>query len=93
MKKGRSKADRLAIVELYLVLAGAVVVFVISGKFDLLESLVSFSHQHENLELDELIITCFYLVIALAFYSYRRWRVSIRTSKRATETHTSNLAM
>ena len=51
-----------------------IVVYAVSRKHDLLELLVNFSHQHEELELDELFPTAVYLVFALSFFSLRRWQ-------------------
>lgn len=43
----------------------AVVSFILAGHFDLLEAFIEFSHQHEDMELDELFTTGVILSVAL----------------------------
>ena len=61
-------------IEILIIFFLGLAVFLIAGKYDLLEKLVTFSAQHENWEMDEFLIVPVYLVLASAVFSYRRWR-------------------
>ncbi len=67
-------------IELIVILVLAIIVFVMAGQFDLFERLYGFMHDHEDLELDEVMILSVYLVIAGLVFSLRRWRESRRLS-------------
>jgi len=78
MKKKQGKfsqnpVDRKHAVETLGILVLAVIVYIISSKYDLLESIVRFSGQHEDWEIDELITVAIFLAFALLFLSVRRW--------------------
>ena len=51
---------------------------------DFIDWLFEFTRAHEDLELDEWIAAVPGLAIAAAWYSYRRWRESVRLSRRLT---------
>ena len=68
------KKSKAILVELFIIIVFGIVVNAVSRQHDLLEILVSFSHQHEDLELDELLPLAVYLVFALSFFSLRRWQ-------------------
>lgn len=58
-----------------LILAGlCVATFILSSRYDLLEAIVDFSRGHERWQLDELLTVALVLVLALAYYSVKRWR-------------------
>jgi len=59
--------------ETLVILVLALLVYLFSSKYDLLESLVRFSGQHEDWEIDELITVAIFLAFALLFLSIRRW--------------------
>ncbi len=59
-----------------LILCSAV--FFISRKLDLLEAFVKFAHNHEEYELDELIIVSIFLMFYFAFFFVRRWNETNR---------------
>ena len=67
--------------ELATIFVGCIVVWVVAGKFDILEHFVEFSRQHESWELDELLAVAVFLVIAGTIFSYRRWIESKTTEK------------
>ena len=60
--------------ELAIMLILAVVVFFISAHFEVLELLYDFSRTHESWQLDEILPTALFLVIAIAIYASRRVR-------------------
>tara|TARA_Y100001956_G_scaffold1313_1_gene1684 strand:- start:119 stop:811 length:693 start_codon:yes stop_codon:yes gene_type:complete len=47
--------------------------FVVSQQFDFLEWIYQSSRQYEHYELDELVPTLLFGVLAFAYFSYRRW--------------------
>ena len=60
--------------DLVIIAVLAVLVFVVAGYLDILERAVSFAHQHEEWEIDEIIVVGVFLVFCFAWYSYRRAR-------------------
>ena len=64
--------------------------FFISARFDLLESLVDFSRQHENWEIDEILISSIMALLVLAAMTLRYAR-QIRNQER--ETAAANAAL
>ncbi len=64
--------------DVFTICAIAVVSFMASASFDLLEKFVDFSEQHESWEMDEILFTSFILSVVLAFYSYRRWQEAVK---------------
>ncbi len=66
--------------ELLIILALAVIAFVAAGQLDLFERLHGFMEDHEDWELDELLILSLYFVVAGLVFSLRRWRESQRLS-------------
>ncbi|KXS42249.1 MAG: signal transduction histidine kinase [Methanolobus sp. T82-4] len=49
-------------------------VLLLTAYLDLFETVLSFMQTHEKWELDEIFILSLYFSIALAFFSFRRWR-------------------
>ena len=47
--------------------------FVVAQQFDFLEWIYQSSRQYEHYELDELVPTLLFGVLAFAYFSYRRW--------------------
>ncbi len=79
LKKSKSFFDLL------IIMVGAIITFLLAKKYDILENVVRFAHRYEQWELDELIITFIFLVIALAVFSVRRWREIVRAKRVAEE--------
>jgi hypothetical protein len=52
--------------------------YLIFTQIDVLEKIVLFAAEHEDLELDELISSSIVFSICMAFYAYRWWRASIK---------------
>jgi hypothetical protein len=77
--KDGPRAD--AILESIVTFVLCVVIYVISSHYDFLESIVSFSHLHEDLEVDELVTVCIFLAFALSVTSCRRY-FKLRDSER-----------
>jgi hypothetical protein len=55
-------------------------VFIFASRYDVLEYLVDTSRDHENWELDEFLPVAVYLIIAMSFFSSRRW-LEVRKSE------------
>ncbi len=70
-----------------IVILGAVIVFVISHYFDLLEKIIIFTNRYEQWELDELLIVTIFLALAIPFYLSRRWREVNKTHEELQQTH------
>ena len=68
-KPGEKKKLLLELAIIFL-LGG--IIFIVSGHHDILESFLTFSDQHENLELDEILIIFVYLTFTLLVFSIRR---------------------
>ena len=68
------------IVELSVVAALGIVVFIFASRYDVLEYLVDTSRNHEDWELDEFLPVAVYLIIALSIFSSRRW-LEVRKSE------------
>ncbi len=62
------------LLELFVILALGIVVYMLAARYDFLEQIIKFSRQYENWELDEFIIVAVFFVVALALFSVRRWR-------------------
>jgi ABC-type nickel/cobalt efflux system permease component RcnA len=75
-KKVKSKI----VLELFIILGSCVAVYIVATCCDILESIVGYSRQHENWELDEVITVSVFLVGALAIFSIRRLRELRRSS-------------
>ena len=69
-----NKEKQKVIIELLIIFAFAIAVFIFASIYDILERVVEFSRQHEDWELDEIITVSFFIVFALAFFSARRWK-------------------
>jgi len=60
--------------ELLVIFSLGAVVYLFATRYDFLERIVEFSRQHENWEMDELITMTIFGVVALAWFSMRRWQ-------------------
>ena len=60
--------------ELFIILISSIFVFLLAYRHNILERVVNFAQQHENWQLDEVLIVSVYLMLAFAIYSFRRWR-------------------
>ena len=60
-------------VEILTILALGFAVFLFAGYYDVFEIFVQFSKQHENWELDEILVVSIFLLFASAIFSLRRW--------------------
>ena len=78
--------------DLLLMLLSAIPVWWVSGRFDLLESLVEYSRMHEHLELDEWIVAGLFMLVASALVIFRQWRLAQKAQRRA-ETRTAELQL
>lgn len=59
-------------IEVLIILICCVFIYFFSAKIDLLEIFVTFSHKHEDWELDEIIPVFIFLVFAISFLLYRK---------------------
>ena len=71
-KVTENKAKQKLLLELLIIFAFCIAIFIFSAHYDILEKLVKFSLLHENWELDEIITVSFFLVFAFAVFSMRR---------------------
>jgi len=60
--------------DLIIITLLSIIIFIISANYDILETVVGFTHKHEGWQLDELITVLLFLVLVLTFYSLKRWR-------------------
>ena len=60
--------------DLWLVLGFVVVLYSLSAKFNIFETVLMFVGHHEEYQLDEVLSTSLLASLALAFYAARRWR-------------------
>lgn len=60
------------IVEIFVLLISCVGVYLISGKYDILEKVFELSRKYEHWELDEIIVVSIFLALALTCFSVRR---------------------
>jgi len=74
------------------ILAGiAVVVYLAAVRYDILERIVEFSHQHEDWEMDEILTLFLYLAVALGIFSLRRW-IEVQRSEMLLRRHNEKLS-
>ncbi len=65
--------SRRAARDLYLLVALSVLVFIMAGRFDILESIIAFFHRYEEYELDEILTVFVFLSFGSAVFAFRRW--------------------
>lgn len=53
--------------------------FLLFSIYDVLEKVVEFSSTYEKYEIDEIISTLIVFAICMAWFSFRRWRETLRT--------------
>ncbi len=68
-------------IEILIIVFLSILVFFLSGRFDLLEKIMQFVHAHENYELDELIPVFIFLVFAFFFLFVKRSRKLIKADR------------
>ena len=66
--------SRKFVLEIALILAASILVYILAGAFDILERLAEFAWKHENLEIDELISVSVFLSFAFLVFWIRRWK-------------------
>jgi len=62
------------VLEIVLILAFSITVYISARTYDILEQIVEFSWKHENWEIDELFTVTFFLSFVLLFLLIRRWK-------------------
>ena len=77
INKMNAKVKSNAALEIVIIFALAIIVYVLAGYYDALELIVEFSREYEDYEIDEIIVVCIFIVFALTFFSLRRWRALI----------------
>lgn len=73
MNMNRFSVNKKILFELAVLLVISVGVFVVAGKYDILERIVEFTRDYEDYELDELITLSIVLTFCFAVFSFRRW--------------------
>jgi hypothetical protein len=67
------KIKRKLLLDIILIFILIIIVYIYASAHDILEQIVDFSTQHENLEIDEFLTVSIFLVFALLIFSFRRW--------------------
>jgi len=80
--------ERVALLELLLLLVAVVALHLLFVRHNVFEIFSAFSAQHENWELDELLLSFSVLPWLLGIFAWRRWRES---SQRFWQSHTDVL--
>lgn len=72
---------RISIIKLELVIISFILIlsFLLFSKYDVLEKVVELSSEYEKYEIDEIISTLIIFAICMAWFSFRRWRETLRT--------------
>ncbi len=78
--KRPSEEKNYYLIEIAIIFACCVVVYLLSANYDFLEILVDFSKHHERWELDEIITVSIFLMFSMIVFSIRRW-LEIKKSK------------
>ena len=60
--------------DMIIVLIGAIIVFLVALIFDVFDLILDLLITHEKWQIDEFFILTAYITIALAIFSYRRWK-------------------
>jgi hypothetical protein len=63
--------------DLVVIFAGAIIVYILASYYEVFERIVEFVEKHEphdHLDIDEIITTSLFFMLAFIFYSVRRWR-------------------
>jgi len=68
------------VAEFFFILISSIFVFLLAYRYNILEEVVGYTRQHEDWQLDELVIVSAYLMVTFAIYSFRRWR-DVRVSR------------
>ncbi|WP_102798692.1 diguanylate cyclase domain-containing protein [Bowmanella denitrificans] len=84
LDKLKQRIRRRFYTDLLFVVITTAAVFAWLGNIDMLELIYHYSREYESWELDELVPTGFYLILALCFFSIRRWR-DVQTLSRLSE--------
>lgn len=80
-----NRVKRNTVIELFVAFALGAAVYLFAARYDYLERIVEISRQHENWELDELIIVAIFFMVALALFSMRRWQDVLKSEIELTE--------
>ncbi|GAB4188399.1 MAG: hypothetical protein Tsb002_14650 [Wenzhouxiangellaceae bacterium] len=70
---GQGRKRRIIVIELLAIAILSVIVFKLSGYYDVVEQVLAYMRRHEIHELDELISVAVFLVVGFAFFSLHRW--------------------
>ena len=75
---GRRLRGSRATVDVVLIVGIAVVIVVLISLFDVFERFMEWSKGHEGWEIDKILLMIALLSVALAVFSWRRWRETLR---------------
>ena len=68
----------------------AVAVFIISATFDIFNKIIAWIYQYDTWQLDELFTVAIYLVFAIAFYAWRRYKELLEQIRTREEMEAAN---
>ena len=71
-------------IELVVLVAWGVAAFVVAARLDVFEAYASWSHQHEELNLDELVVASAAVMFGLGLFGWRRYQ-ELRLAQRVAE--------
>ena len=60
--------------ELFIISILTIVVYILASRFDFMETIYDYAYKLEEYQLDELITVVMFWVVAMAIFSFRRWR-------------------
>lgn len=69
-------------IEIFIIIAGAVAVYLFAAEHDILEKIWVFTQKYEHWEIDELIPVSLFLMVSLGIFSARRWAEASRAHKK-----------
>jgi hypothetical protein len=61
-----------------VLIAGALLVLIVSIRFDVFNRIIGWVYRHDTLQLDELFAVAVYLVVAVSIYAWRRHKEALR---------------
>ena len=72
-QSGTEKKSK-AFSDLLIIALAAIGVFVISATFDIFNKVIEWIYRHDTWQLDEIFTVAIYLVFAIAFFAWRRYK-------------------
>ena len=74
--------NRSLIIEIGISFTAVIIMYVVSGQYDIFEMTVAFVKDHESWEMDELFVTAAFSSLVLLLFTIRRWLVNRRLRRK-----------